>query len=75
MGIGNTRLLYFKNFFLQDSSWRDPSARMETAEIPDAAETAGPDNEDEITSLLLRHEKRSTTQKTTVAHNDSESDK
>ena len=60
----------------QETRWSDSAGRSETPEIPESVETAGPDNEDEITSLLLRHEKRSGPQKTTVAaqNNDSDSD-
>ena len=61
----------------QEIGWSDAAGRVETPEISESVEASGPDNEDEITSLLLRHEKRSGSQKTTAAvaqNNDSDSD-
>jgi len=57
---------------------RDSRPTSNDFDVGDAADAGGVDNEDEITSLLLRHEKRGsqTTKATTsAAHNDSESDK
>jgi len=59
------------------SRWSD-SGRADVVDSIDSGEATGPDNEDEITSLLLVHENRSGSQHATVipgAGNDSESGK
>lgn len=62
----------------EDTRWSDSGSRMEAAvDVADVPDPVGPDNEDEITSLLLRHEKRSGPQNSLVqgTGNDSDSDK
>ena len=56
---------------------RDSRPTSNDTDAIDAIDSVGVDNEDEITSLLLRHEKRGsqTAKAATSAHNDSESDK
>ena len=60
-----------------DSRWAESTSRVETPDVPESMDVAGGhDNEDEITSLLLRHEKRSGPEKPSVAQaNESDSDK
>lgn len=60
-----------------DSKWTESTSRVETPDVPESLDAAGGhDNEDEITTLLLRHEKRSGPQKLNVAQaNESDSDK